>query len=105
MCRVVYLSDDVLFVLNQCLAQRDTGKERIFYTRCSSGLCYSAAKILFFAYLNKAGFEQRGCTIHYLCHTFASELFNAGKRLKCLQQLLGRQDVEMTREALSPPEL
>ena len=30
-------------------------------------------------------------------HTFASELLNAGMRLEVLQQLLGHQDIEVTR--------
>lgn len=97
MGRVVYLSDDALFALKRWLAQRDTGKEHVFYTRCSSGMCYSTARTLFFKYLKKAGLEHKGYTVHYLRHTFASELLNAGMRLECLQQLMGHQDIEVTR--------
>jgi integrase len=35
--------------------------------------------------------------LHCLRHTFASELLNAGMRLECLQQLLGHENIEMTR--------
>jgi site-specific recombinase XerD len=48
-------------------------------------------------YLKKAGLDQKGYTVHCLRHTFASELLNAGMRLECLQQLLGHQDIEVTR--------
>jgi integrase/recombinase XerD len=97
MGRVVYLSDDALFALKRWLAQRDTSKEHVFYTRCGSGMCYSTARTLFFKYLKKAGLEHKGYTVHYLRHTFASELLNAGMRLECLQQLMGHQDIEVTR--------
>ena len=47
--------------------------------------------------IQKAGLEQKGYTVHCLRHTFASELLNAGMRLECLQQLMGHQDIEVTR--------
>ena len=47
--------------------------------------------------IQKAGLEQKGYTVHCLGHTFASELLNAGMRLECLQQLMGHQDIEVTR--------
>ena len=40
---------------------------------------------------------EKGYTVHCLRHTFASELLNAGMRLECLQQLMGHQDIEVTR--------
>jgi integrase len=97
MGRVVYLSDDALFALKRWLAQRDTNREHVFYARYSGGMCYSTARTLFFKYLKKAGLEHKGYTVHYLRHTFASELLNAGMRLECLQQLMGHQDIEVTR--------
>ncbi len=45
-------------------------------------------------YLERAGLEQKGYTVHCLRHTFASELLNAGMRLECLQLLLGHHDIE-----------
>ena len=48
-------------------------------------------------YLQEAGLAHKGYTVHCLRHTFASELLNAGMRLEVLQQLLGHQDIEMTR--------
>jgi len=60
-------------------------------------MCYSTARTLFFKYLKKAGLGHKGYTVHYLRHTFASELLNAGMRLECLQQLMGHQDIEVTR--------
>jgi len=97
MGRVVYLSDDALFALKLWLRRRDKDKEFVFYGRSNGHLCYSSGRGLFMKYLKKAGLDQKGYTVHCLRHTFASELLNAGMRLECLQQLLGHQDIEVTR--------
>jgi site-specific recombinase XerD len=97
MGRVVYLSDDALFAIKLWLRRRDKSKEFIFYGQSNGHLCYSTGRYLFVKYLKKAGLEQKGYTVHCLRHTFASELLNAGMRLECLQQLLGHQDIEVTR--------
>jgi len=97
MGRVVYLSDDALFVVKLWLRRRDKNKEFIFYGQSNGHLCYSTGRGLFVKYLKKARLDQKGYTVHCLRHTFASELLNAGMRLECLQQLLGHQDIEVTR--------
>lgn len=97
MGRVVYLSDDALFAIKLWLRRRDKNKEFVFYGQGNRRLCYSAGRSRFVKYLKKAGLEQKGYTVHCLRHTFASELLNAGMRLECLQQLLGHQDIEVTR--------
>jgi len=97
MGRVVYLSDDALFAVKLWLRRRDKNKEFIFYGQSNGHLCYSTGRGLFMKYLKKAGLDQKGYTVHCLRHTFASELLNAGMRLECLQQLLGHQDIEVTR--------
>ncbi len=97
MGRVVYLSDDALFAIKLWLRRRDKSKEFIFYGQSHGHLCYSTGRYLFVKYLKKAGLDQKGYTVHCLRHTFASELLNAGMRLECLQQLLGHQDIEVTR--------
>ena len=97
MGRVVYLSDDALFAIKLWLRQRDKNKEFLFYGRGNTHVCYSTGRSRFVKYLKKAGLEQKGYTVHCLRHTFASELLNAGMRLECLQQLLGHQDIEVTR--------
>jgi integrase/recombinase XerD len=97
MGRVVYLSDDALFAIKLWLRRRDKSKEFIFYGQGNTRLCYSAGRSRFVKYLEKAGLDQKGYTVHCLRHTFASELLNAGMRLECLQQLLGHQDIEVTR--------
>ena len=97
MGRVVYLSDDALFALKLWLRRRNKSKEFIFYGQSNGHLCYSSGRGLFMKYLKKAGLDQKGYTVHCLRHTFASELLNAGMRLECLQQLLGHQDIEVTR--------
>ncbi len=97
MGRVVYLSEDALFALKRWLRQRDKGKEFLFHGHGHGHLCYSTGRSLFIKYLHKAGLDQKGYTIHCLRHTCASELLNAGMRLECVQQLLGHQDIEVTR--------
>jgi len=97
MGRVVYLSDDALFAVKLWLKRRDKNKEFVFYGKSNGHLCYSTGRYLFVKYLQKAGLHQKGYTVHCLRHTFASELLNAGMRLECLQQLLGHQDIEVTR--------
>jgi site-specific recombinase XerD len=97
MGRVVYLSDDALFAIKLWLRRRNRNKEFIFYGQSNGHLCYSTGRYLFVKYLKRAGLDQKGYTVHCLRHTFASELLNAGMRLECLQQLLGHQDIEVTR--------
>ena len=97
MGRVVYLSDDVLGALKRWLRQRDQNKEFVFYGQGNKAVCYSTGRSRFVRYIQQAGLEQKGYTVHCLRHTFASELLNAGMRLECLQQLLGHQDIEVTR--------
>ncbi len=97
MGRVVYLSDDALLALKLWLRRRDPNKEFIFYGWGNKPVCYSTGRSRFVKYIQKAGLEQKGYTVHCLRHTFASELLNAGMRLECLQQLLGHQDIEITR--------
>jgi len=97
MGRVVYLSDDALFAIKLWLKRRNQDKEFVFYGKSHGHLCYSTSRGLFVKYLNRAGLDQKGYTVHCLRHTFASELLNAGMRLECLQQLLGHQDIEVTR--------
>ena len=97
MGRVVYLSDDVLLALKLWLRRRDQNKEFVFYGQGNKPVCYSTGRSRFVKYIQKAGLEPKGYTVHCLRHTFASELLNAGMRLECLQQLLGHQDIEVTR--------
>ncbi len=97
MGRVVYLSDDALFAIKLWLRRRDPNKEFVFYGHGNKPICYSTGRSRFVKYLQRAGLEQKGYTVHCLRHTFASELLNAGMRLECLQQLLGHQDIEVTR--------
>jgi integrase/recombinase XerD len=97
MGRVVYLSEDVLLALKLWLRRRDQNKEFVFYGQGNRPVCYSTGRSRFVKYIQKAGLEEKGYTVHCLRHTFASELLNAGMRLECLQQLLGHQDIEVTR--------
>lgn len=95
--RIVYLSHDALFALKRWLGTRKKEEPYLFYGQRHGRLCYSAARSCFVKYLNKARLDQKGYTVHCLRHTFASELLNAGMRLEVLQQLLGHEDIEVTR--------
>jgi integrase/recombinase XerD len=94
--RIVYLSHDARFALQRWFAVRKKEQAYLFYGQ-RGRLSYSAARSCFVKYLQKARLDQKGHTIHCLRHTFASELLNAGMRLEVLQQLLGHEDIEMTR--------
>ncbi len=95
--RVVYLSNDAAFCLRRWFRYRDPEKRLVFYGKGEAPICYSTARHRFLQYLQEAGLDHKGYTVHALRHTFASELLNAGMRLEVLQQLLGHQDIEMTR--------
>ncbi len=96
--RVVYLSDDAISALQKWLRTRRSWEEYLFSTpRSTYGMCYSTARLIFHRYLEKAGLQGRGYTLHTLRHTFATEFLNAGMRLECLQVLLGHQSIEETR--------
>jgi integrase/recombinase XerD len=97
MGRVVYLSNDAKFCLKRWFRYRDPEKAFVFYGKGDAPMCYSTARSRFFKYLAEAGIGSKGYTVHCLRHTNASELLNAGMRLEVLQQLLGHQDIEVTR--------
>ena len=96
MGRVVYLAGDALFAMKRWLSARNKEEHYLFYGQ-RGPLSYSAARSHFFKYLKKARLDQKGHTVHSLRHTCASELLNAGMRLEVLQQLLGHEDIEITR--------
>jgi integrase/recombinase XerD len=97
MGRVVYVSHDATFCLKRWLRWKDPEKTFIFYGKGDAAMCYSTARARFFTYLEEAGIANKGYTVHSLRHTYASELLNAGMRLEVLQQLMGHQDIEVTR--------
>jgi len=95
--RVAYLSEDACKALREWLSIRDPAKERLFYGQGRPQLSYTAIRMRFAKYLEKAGLAHKGYSLHCLRHTCATELLNAGMRLECLQQLLGHSSIEMTR--------
>jgi site-specific recombinase XerD len=97
MGRVAYLSNDAVFCLKRWFTWRDPEKRFVFYGKGDTHICYSTARTRFVKYLEEAGIAHKGYTVHCLRHTYASELLNAGMRLEVLQQLMGHQDIEMTR--------
>ena len=86
--RVVYFSDDAKDVLKVWLKERDSGKDFLFYAQGRETMTYTAARMMFVKYVQKAGLSHKGYTLHCLRHTFATELLNAGMRLECLEKLL-----------------
>jgi site-specific recombinase XerD len=95
--RVVYFSDDARDALKAWLKKRNSRMSFLFYGQKGNSLCYSAARVMFKKYLQKAELSLKGYTVHCLRHTFATDLLNAGMRLECLQQLLGHSKLDVTR--------
>jgi site-specific recombinase XerD len=95
--RVVYLSVDACQALQEWMKKREAGKPLLFYGQGRSSLGYTAARMMFQRYLQKAEISQKGYSLHGLRHTCATELLNAGMRLECLQQVLGHSNLEQTR--------
>ena len=95
--RIVYLSDDAAQALKAWLRKKKPEKPFVFYGITRESLSYEAARWLFLRYIDKAKLSHKGYTLHCLRHTFASELLNAGMRLEYLQELLGHENIEMTR--------
>ena len=95
--RVVYYSEDAQEALSSWMKIRDSICAHLFFGRGHRPLGYEAARAAFRKYINKAGLEHHGYTLHCLRHTFATDLLNAGMRLECLQVLLGHTNLEVTR--------
>jgi integrase/recombinase XerD len=95
--RAVYYSDDAHQALLAWLRARDPLKQQLFYGRGANPLCYEAARSMFNKYLQKAGLQYNGYTLHSLRHTFATDLLNARMPLECLRVLLGHSHLEITR--------
>ncbi len=72
--RAVYYSDDAHQALLVWLRARDPFKQQLFYGRGANPLCYEAARSIFQKYLQKAGLQLSGYTLHCLRHTFATDL-------------------------------
>jgi integrase/recombinase XerD len=95
--RVVYLSVDACQALQEWIRKREKEKPLLFYGQGRSSLGYTAARVMFQRYLQKAGISEKGYSLHGLRHTCATELLNAGMRIECLQQVLGHSNLEQTR--------
>ena len=98
MGRVVYLSNDAVFCLKRWFKWRDP--EKRYLSSTVKAMLPSATAPPGHDLSNiwrKQGLAHKGYTVHCLRHTYASELLNAGMRLEVLQQLMGHQDIEMTR--------
>ncbi len=95
--RVVYLSVDACQALQEWIKMREEERPLLFYGQGRDTLSYTAARVMFLRYLQKAGISAKGYSLHGLRHTCATELLNAGMRIECLQQVLGHSNLEQTR--------
>ena len=95
--RVVYYSEDANQALLAWLRVRDPLKQHLFYGRGDKPLSYEAARSILHKYLQKAGLQYSGYSLHCLRHTFATDLLNATMPLECLRELLGHSSMEITR--------
>ena len=95
--RAVYYSDDAHQALLAWLRVRDPLKQPLFYGWGANPLCYEAARSILQKYLQKAGLQHSGYSLHCLRHTFATDLLNARMPLECLRVLLGHSNLEITR--------
>lgn len=95
--RVVYFSNDAAEALFLYLQERDTTKERLFYSRAKGSLSYTSAWAMFKGYVDKAELSYKSYSPHCLRHTFATRLLNAGMHLECVQVLMGHANIEQTR--------
>jgi integrase/recombinase XerD len=95
--RVVYYSEDAHQALLAWLRVRDARQQQLFYGHGGKPLCYEAARSILQKYLQRAGLQYSGYTLHCLRHTFATDLLNATMPLECLRVLLGHCSLEITR--------
>jgi site-specific recombinase XerD len=95
--RVVYLSEDARGALRKWMKIRNQNTDYLFYGHQGKPLSYAAARSVFNKYAFKAGFSNKGYTLHCLRHTFASELLSAGMPLESLQILMGHSNIVVTR--------
>jgi integrase/recombinase XerD len=95
--RVVYFSEDAREALYDWLRERNAQIRRLFYGKGRKSMSYESARSFFKKYVNKAGLQYHGYTLHCLRHTFATDLLNARMPLECLRVLLGHTNLEMTR--------
>lgn len=95
--RIVYISDDALKALKKWLKERDTKVKFLFYSNKRGEMSYATARLAFNNCLRKTFIKSKGYTLHYLRHTFASELLSAGMPLESLQVLMGHSSIAITR--------
>ena len=95
--RAVYLGVDACQALQEWIRKRVQEKPLLFCGHGRSSLGYTAARVMFQRYLQKAGISEKGYSLHGLRHTCTTEVLNARTRLECLQQVLGHSNREQTR--------
>ena len=94
--RVVYFSNDAAEALYEWLMIRDCSQDCLFYGRGRRPLSYSAARMIFIKYIDRAGLSHKGYTLHCLRHTLATSLLNALVRIEVVQVILGHTNLMQT---------
>ena len=94
--RVVYYSTDAEKALQAWLKIRNPDQKYLFHGNSQNQLSYGRAWMIMRDYLERAGLDHKGYSLHSLRHTFATNLLNAGLRLEVLQQLLGHRSIDVT---------
>jgi len=95
--RVVYISDDALKALKKWVKERDPKSNFLFHSYKGRKMSYATARSAFNNCLQKTYLKRKGYTLHYLRHTFASELLSTGMPLESLQVLMGHSSIAITR--------
>jgi len=94
--RVVYFSDDAAEALYDWLMIRDRSREHLFYGQGRKALSYSAARMIFIKYIDRAGLSHKGYTLHCLRHTLATSLLNVRVPIEVVQAVLGHTNLMQT---------
>jgi integrase/recombinase XerD len=95
--RILYISDDLHRALKRWMQGRDPKKSHLLYAQGRDKMSYETARTRFNKCLKKASIISKGYKLHFLRHTFASELLSAGMPLESLQVLMGHSHIEVTR--------
>lgn len=95
--RIVYISDDTHKALKKWIKVRDPKKKFLFYSQKREKMSYATARSAFNKCLRETYIKRKGYTLHYLRHTFASELLSSGMPLESLQVLMGHSSIAVTR--------
>jgi len=94
--RMAYFSNDAAEALYGWLMIRDCSQDHLFYGQGRKPLSYSAARMIFIKYIDRAGLSHKGYTLHCLRHTLATSLLNVRVPIEVVQAVLGHTNLMQT---------